>query len=162
MQFFNKAMLNELSLQAKNSPRLRSNRNVHSSLEDTVQRLFIAMEPGSYVRPHRHSESEKWEFFMMVRGKIAMLIFDEEGLITRRIELTPTTGQHGLEIPPNTWHTVVALETNTVFFEVKQGPYTPLAEKDLATWAPKEGLETSKAFIQWFAQAQEGERPPRD
>lgn len=161
MQLFAKEMLDDLSLQAKNSPRLRSNRNIHTSLEETVQRLFIAIEPGSYVQPHRHPEVEKWEFFMVVRGKIAMIIFSEKGYVLKRIELNPATGMHGLEIPPNTWHTVVALETNTVFFEVKHGPYAALTDKDFAAWAPKEGHDACNKYLEWLSNAQEDEKTPK-
>ena len=113
MQLFNKEMLDELSSQAKISPRLRANRNVHASLEETVQRLFIAIEPGSYVQPHRHPEAEKWEFFMVVRGKIAMIIFNDEGCVVKRIELNPATGMYGLEVPLGT---LLRLQQFTLIF----------------------------------------------
>ena len=161
MKFFDNDLLDELSLKAKNAPRLRANHNVHASLEEAVQRLFIAIEPGSYVQPHRHPETEKWEFFMMVRGKVAMLTFDEEGRVLQRTELTPIAGMYGVEVPPNTWHTVCALETDTVFFEAKQGPYIPLSDKDFASWSPKEGHAACNAFLSWLAVAKEGERPPK-
>lgn len=81
MKLFDQALLDELVLKAKASPRLRANHNVHNELHEPVQRLFIAIEPGSYVRPHLHPEAEKWEFFMVLRGKLAALLFDEKGKV---------------------------------------------------------------------------------
>lgn len=157
MKLFDQAILNELVAKAQAAPRKRANLNVHEDLHEPVQRLFIAIEPGSYVQPHRHPEVEKWEFFFVAQGRIAALFFDEAGQVTQRLELTPGGPVYGFEIPPNTWHTVLALESGTVFFEVKQGPYTPLSDKDFAAWAPKEGGEDCAAFWQWMSTAKVGD-----
>jgi cupin fold WbuC family metalloprotein len=160
MKLFDDLLLDELVNQARVSPRLRANFNVHQNMEDLVHRLFIAIEPGSYVQPHRHPEQEKWEFFMMLRGRLAALLFDVQGQVIRREELTPGGPVYGFEIPPNTWHTVTALEPGSIFFEVKQGPYTPLSDKNFAAWAPKEGEPGCSEFIAWLRKAQVGELSP--
>lgn len=158
MKHFNETFFNDLIQRAKNSPRLRANNNVHTSLDEPVQRLFIAIEPGSYVQPHRHPEPEKWEFFMVLRGKLAMLIFDDQGAVIKRYEMSANGTQQGIEVPPNTWHTVTALESGSLFFETKQGPYTPLSDKDFASWAPKEGDSKCADYCEWFSIANVGER----
>ena len=160
MKLFDQALLDELVMKAKASPRLRANHNVHEDLHEPVQRLFIAIEPGSYVRPHLHPEAEKWEFFLVLRGKLAVLLFDEKGVVLRREVLSATGPLRGFEIPPNTWHCVVALESGSVFFEVKQGPYIPMSDKGFAAWAPKEGESGSETFTRWMAHAQVGDSPP--
>ncbi len=157
MKLFDEKLLDDLVSKARASARLRANHNVHASLDDLVQRLFIAIEPGSYVQPHRHPEPEKWEFFMVVRGRLAALLFDDQGKVLQREELTPGGPVYGFEVPPKTWHCVVALETDTVFFEVKQGSYAPLSDKDFAAWAPREGDPEYRGFVQWLAVAQPGE-----
>jgi len=160
MKLFDEKLLADLVSKARASARLRANHNVHANLEDLVHRLFIAIEPGSYVQPHRHPEQEKWEFFMLVRGRLAALLFDEQGKVIRREELTPGGPVYGFEIPPNTWHTVTALESGSVFFEVKQGPYAPLSDKNFAAWAPREGDPACSGFVQWLAKAKAGDVPP--
>lgn len=160
MELFDDRMLDELTAQARVSPRRRANHNVHADLDEAVQRLFIAIEPGSYVRPHRHPEPGKWEFFLVLRGRMAALLFDRQGKVLQRQELSPGGLVHGFEIPPDTWHCVVALAPGSVFFEVKQGPYTPLKDKDFAPWAPAEGEPGSEALCRWFAVARPGELPP--
>jgi cupin fold WbuC family metalloprotein len=157
MQQFDTKLFDELTARAKASPRLRVNHNIHTDLNDPVQRLFIAIEPGSYVQPHMHPEAEKWEFFMVVRGRLAALLFDAQGQVTQRRELTPGGDVSGFEIPSNTWHCVVALESGTIFFEVKQGPYAPLTDKGFASWAPKEGEAGMPEFQQWLVHAQPGD-----
>lgn len=160
MKLFDEKLLDELVGKARDSARLRANHNVHPSLDDMVHRLFIAIEPGSYVHPHRHPEAEKWEFFMVVRGRLAALLFDEQGQVLRREELSPGGPVHGFEIPPNTWHTITALEPGSVFFEVKPGPYTPLSDKNFAAWAPREGDPGCDKFVSWLAQARPGDVSP--
>jgi len=160
MKLFDAGLLDELTRQAQASPRLRANHNVHARLDEPVQRLFIAIEPGSYVRPHRHPEPEKWEFFLVLRGRLAALFFAADGKLLRREELSPGGAVYGFEVPPNTWHCVTALEPGSVFFEVKQGPYTPLSDKDFAAWAPQEGQDRSAEFCAWLAQARPGDLPP--
>jgi cupin fold WbuC family metalloprotein len=150
----------ELSTAAASSTRLRRNLNLHPSYADSVQRLFNAMEPGTYVHPHRHRESDKWELFLVLSGAVAVLSFDDLGKVTKRIELTTEGPILGIEIPEGTWHTLVALVPGTVVFECKRGPYQPLTDKDFAVWAPQEGDPKAAVFVAWFRQAAIGHIPP--
>lgn len=160
MQLFDQGLLDDLVEKAKASPRLRANFNVHADLSDPVQRLFIAIEPGSYVAPHLHPEPEKWEFFLALRGHMAAFIFDESGRVLQRHELLPGSALQGFEIPHNTWHCIVALETGSIFFEVKRGPYTAMSDKSFTLWAPREGEAGCTEFNRWLVQAQVGDRAP--
>ena len=149
-----------LSQKAAASARRRANLNLHPTLEDPVQRFFNALQPGSYVRPHRHLNPEKWEFFLCLSGRMVVLCFDEAGVVTERIELDAEGGNRGVEVPIGAWHTVAALEPNTVVFELKQGPYAAASDKDCAAWAPNEGEVGAERFERWYHTAQVGERPP--
>jgi cupin fold WbuC family metalloprotein len=151
--------LSELSVIAQNSPRHRKNLNIHTSLEAPVQRLFNAMEPETYVRPHRHDRENGWELMLCMRGRFAILLFDDVARVIARIELSDQ-GSLAVEIPPKTWHSVVSLDPGTVMFEVKEGPYTPVDDKDFATWAPCEAASSAKAFLEWLRMAQVGDQAP--
>lgn len=133
------AMLSALSAEAATASRRRKNLNVHESLDDPVQRLLNAFEPGTYVRPHRHTEPPKWELFALISGRAAVLTFDDAGRVSERAELDAAHRVRVVEIPAGTWHTLVALEAQTVLLEVKAGPYVPATPADLAPWAPAEG-----------------------
>lgn len=127
------------SEKAKNSERQRMNYNFHKEASATLQRMLNAMEPSTYIQPHKHENPDKVEVFFVLRGKILLVEFDNEGRITDHIILDPDTGNYGGEIPPGTWHTIISLEPGTVAYEVKDGPYDPSIDKNFASWAPAEG-----------------------
>ena len=142
MQLFGKNFLDELTQSAKNSPRLRQHRNIHQTYHEPCQRLFNAIEPGSYIRPHRHLSDPRDEMLSAIRGLMALVTFDDGGRITKTIRLgTEKFGDNvanSVEVPFSVWHTVVALESGSVLLEIKAGPFDPNQPKDLAVWAPTE------------------------
>ncbi|KGT87781.1 protein WbuC [Erwinia typographi] len=148
--------LRSMSEQAANAVRLRSHRTLHEELSDPVQRLAIAMEPGTYIRPHRHPQT--WELLTPLKGRFVVLQFDESGKVTQRTLL----GDEVLvqEMPAFTWHAVLSLDEGGVIFEVKHGPYQALTEEDCQQWAPPEGGEGTKEVMAWYATAKPGERFP--
>ena len=152
MKIFDADYLNGLTTQALHNPRRRQHRNIHLSYADACQRLFNAIEPDSYIRPHRHASDPREELLVAVRGSMALLTFDDHGAITRVLRFG--TERHGLdlaagaEVPASTWHTVLALEPGSVLLEVKAGPFDPNQPKDLATWAPEEGTEDARLYLQ--------------
>ncbi len=148
--------MTELDREAALSPRRRLNHNLHPQLDDPVQRFFNAMQPGTYVRPHRHTDPARWELFLILRGEVAVLLFDDQGRVQERHELAAAGDLIGIEIPPGAWHTLVAKQPS-VLFELKQGPYNPLSDKDFAPWAPAEGEALSAPCEAWFQRAQQGE-----
>ena len=155
------AELAALSAGASNSVRLRKNLNIHPVLEDPVQRLFNAMEPGTYVRPHRHARVNGWELMLAVRGAFSVLIFDDFGTVAARADIAAGGDAAAVEIPADTWHAVVVTAPGTVMFEVKPGPYSPLDDKAFASWAPAEGESAVIEFVRWYAAARPADRPPR-
>jgi cupin fold WbuC family metalloprotein len=152
--------LDDLSREAAESPRRRRNLNVHPQLDDPIQRLFNAIEPGTYVRPHRHARDSGWELMMAARGAFAVLTFGEDGRVAERIELDGAGGAAAVEIPSWTWHVVVVLEPGTIMFEVKPGPYSPMTDRDFAAWAPLEGDAAAVGFVRWYEHARPGDHPP--
>lgn len=151
MKTLDDGALRALSEQARHSPRLRANRNLHEELSDPVQRLAIAMEPDTLVVPHRHPHT--WELLYPLRGRFVVLHFDEAGTVIERTVLGEDCAL--LENPAGAWHAVLSLDGCGVIFEVKRGPYAPLAEADQAAWAVGRSAAQLNA---WYAVAQVGER----
>jgi len=151
------ALLADLSRQALTSPRLRDNYNFHPRPDDHVQRLCIALEPDSYVRPHRHPEAEKWEFLVALRGRVLVLLFDDDGHVTERLNLEPLGKLSGIEIGANTWHTLLADVSGTVVLEVKQGPYIPVSFSNFADWSPRESSNDVSRYLSWCRSARLGD-----
>jgi cupin fold WbuC family metalloprotein len=145
--------LDQLARQAQASPRRRANHNLHTDLADPVQRLAIAMEPDTYVRPHRHPHT--WELLYPLRGRFLVLYFDELATVTARSVLGEDSA--ALENPAGGWHAVLSLDTGGVIFEVKQGPYAPIAADDYAAWSPAAESLAAARLMNWYARAQPGD-----
>jgi cupin fold WbuC family metalloprotein len=150
-------MLDALARQAQASPRRRANLNLHPRLDDPIQRLAVAMEPDTYVRPHRHPHT--WELLFPLAGSFAVLHFDEAGTLGERTLLGADSCV--VETPAGGWHAVLSLTPGAVIFEVKLGPYRPIAEADYAPWSPAAETPQAAALNAWYATAQIGERWPR-
>ncbi|MBR9728246.1 WbuC family cupin fold metalloprotein [Shewanella intestini] len=143
----------QFSQNAQNAPRHRSHHNLHDTLDAGVQRLFISTEPDTYMRPHRHSEAHKWELFLVLKGQLDLLIFNEQGQVTARHSLSPDTNR-AIEIPPNTWHGYACMQSGTVGLEIKEGAYIPTPKEDFAAWSPAEGESGADDYRNWMRSAQ--------
>lgn len=132
-------LLAEVSAEAKQAPRRRRNRNFHPADDYPGHRLLNAIEPDSYVMPHRHLDPTKDESIVCLRGRLGIVVFGPSGEVDRNIALSPAGENVGVDIPHGAYHSVLALESGTVFFEAKAGPYVPLAGDEKAPWAPVEG-----------------------
>lgn len=135
IKVIDRKLLVETSKKAVASPRRRMNHNFHE-LSDPVQRMLNAIEPGSYIRPHRHLDPDKMEMFIVLKGRGAVITFDDDGLLLECFKLEAGGETLGVEVAPGVWHTVVSSEVGTVFLEIKDGPYLPSTDKDFAEWAP--------------------------
>lgn len=139
-------LLEEVSDKAKISERKRCNYNFHKSTEDSIQRFLNAVEPGTYVRPHKHENPPKTEILIILRGRTLILEFDDDGKITDHAILDSANGGKGVEILPNTWHTFIALQGGSVLYETKEGPFIKETDKVFAKWSPEEGTPVSYEF----------------
>jgi len=140
------ARLDAVTAAARKHPRLRMNDNLHA-MNDPIHRLLNATEPGTYVQPHRHATPRKLETLAVIRGRGAVVLFDASGNVTEKAVLSPTGPALVVEVPPATFHTLIALEPGTVWFEVKAGPYAPHPPQDLAAWAPAPGSPDAALYL---------------
>ena len=124
------AVLDELTAQARASPRLRMNMDLRNGPEDGSQRMLNAIEPGSPLPIHRHKYTS--ETIVCVRGRVVEEFYDElERICTDRIELTPGGPNVLVNVPAGQWHTVRALESGSVLLECKDGKYEPIGPEDI-------------------------------
>lgn len=155
MKRLDRELVEEMAAEAAQAERGRVHRLWHRDHGDPVQRLAMALQPGTYVRPHRHAEPPKWETLVLLAGRVALLLFDDGGRVLDRATLSRTDGCLVLEIPPATWHSLVALEPGSALFEFKQGPFAP---SSFARWAPAEGDPAADLAESWLRSAQAGDR----
>ena len=138
---FSSKYLNTLISEARASDRNRQHRNIHHSFDEKCQRLMNSIDLESYIAPHRHRLDPKRECLIAVRGLFAAVIFSDKGTV-EKIDFFGTEKfknlSVGLELPPEVWHTVVALTQGSVLFEVKEGPFDPKKAKEFASWAPSQ------------------------
>jgi cupin fold WbuC family metalloprotein len=130
-QIINESLLNETSAKAKVNPRLRMNHNIHADLNDPVNRLLNALEPGTVIPVHRHLHPYKNESIVILRGELDVLLYNDNGLIEERITLNSEKGNYGIDISGEIWHSMEVKQEGTVIYEVKTGPYTPITEADI-------------------------------
>ena len=130
-------LLDKLTAQAKASPRLRMNMDLRNSPEDWSQRMLNALEPGTVLPIHRHRTTS--EVVVMLRGRAVQYLYDEQGRETDAVLLAAGAldgdgvpgAVPGMTISKGQWHKLVALESGTVIFEAKDGPYEPIGEEDI-------------------------------
>ena len=141
------ALLDEVCVEAAASPRRRKNRNFHPYDEHPGHRLLNAMQPDSYIPPHRHLDPNKDETFVVLRGLLGLVLFDDTGKVIRLVKVGAGGTAIGVDIPHGTWHTAVALEPDTVFLEAKAGPYLPFTPAEKAPWAPAESTPEAASYL---------------
>ncbi len=124
----NDELLDKVTAEAEASPRLRMNFNLHESLDAKAQRLINVLLPGTPLPIHRHKHTA--ETYVLLRGKMFVIFYDDLGGQTDRHLLDPTQGTYGVQIPKGQWHTVEVIEPSAIL-EVKDGPYTPLQPEDM-------------------------------
>jgi cupin fold WbuC family metalloprotein len=140
--------VDEVIRHSRTSPRKRVIKPFHKRPEDPLHRMLNAVQPGTYVRPHRHLDPPKSEAWILLRGKVLFFTFHDDGRVKTSVELAAGTERFGVDLAPGIYHTILTLAPDTVLFEVKNGPYTPETDKALAPWAPAEGDDGVAAYVE--------------
>ena len=124
-------LLDELSAEARVSPRLRMNRDMRTTVDDNSQRMLNSLEPGTQLPIHRHTETT--EVVVVVRGMIEQRFYDDNGNLTGSWIVEAGGENVGVVVPKGQWHNTVSLKEGTVIFEAKDGAYAPLSPDDVLT-----------------------------
>ena len=130
-----KKLMEDLSQQAKESPRLRQAFDLRTTPHDSSQRILNAVEPGTILPIHRHRGST--ETIIVLRGKVVQHYYDDNGNKTASYELAPNSAQVGMSVPVGQWHALESLEEGSIIFECKDGAYHPLSADDILELTPK-------------------------
>ena len=129
MKVIDLTLLDKVSSEAKESPRLRMNYNFHQSLEDKCHRMLNAVEPGTDIPIHRHPTKD--ESFVILRGKVRSTTYNDDGSIIESVVLCQEDGVYGVNIPKGVWHKLESLESGSCIFECKEGPFVPHEEDSI-------------------------------
>ncbi len=122
------------------NPRRREIHRFHAADAANLHRMINAMQPGTYVRPHRHQNPAKDEAFVALSGRMGFICFHDDGSFSRDdcAVIDAAAGSYAVDAPAGGWHAVIALTPDTAIFEIKPGPYSPMSDKDFAPFAPAE------------------------
>ena len=131
----NKKLMDDLSAQAKENPRLRQAFDLRTTPNDSSQRILNAVEPGTILPIHRHRGST--ETIIVLRGKVVQHYYNDAGEKIASFVLSPSSEQVGISIPVGQWHALESLEEGSVIFECKDGSYQPLSAEDILEVAQK-------------------------
>ena len=148
-------LIDRIAEQARSNVRLRQNYNFHDHSEK-VQRFINVLQPGTYVRPHRHcraADINGFEFFLVLQGTLGLAVLNDRGEIGHWEQASAQGPTRGIELPEGTYHTLVALEPNTVILELKEGPYNPSGDKEFLVQFPLEGTAEAQAIVSMWEQS---------
>lgn len=132
---------------SQKSPRRRVIQPFHKQNSESLHRMFNAVQPDSYVPPHRHLDPPKAEAWIVLQGSLVFFTFEDDGKIRDSILLSRDGDAFGVDLVPGVYHTFVVLEPDTVIYEVKDGPYVASNDKAFAPWAPREGSPDAPAYM---------------
>jgi cupin fold WbuC family metalloprotein len=140
-------MMDQAKTLSQQSPRKRIMLPFHATGDNSLHRMFNAVQTGTYIRAHWHRTPPKDETLMVIQGAVHMFIFDDFGGVLQHFGLKAGREAFGVDIKAGVCHTFVAMEDDTVVFEVKPGPYNAKTDKDFAPWAPEEGTPEGEAYL---------------
>lgn len=129
MKVIDDLLLNSVTEQAKSNPRLRMNYSFHQGLEEKCHRFLNAIEPGSIPPVHHHPTKD--ESYIVIKGRIKVLTYNDDGSLLEEVVLDSREGRYGVDIPKGVWHTLESLESGSVIFECKEGPFLQHEEEGI-------------------------------
>lgn len=159
VQLLGDDLIRQVTEEARQSPRRRTNYNFHRGPEDNAHRFLNVLLEGTYITPHRHLDPPKSEMFLVLEGYAVLFHFEEDGRVCRRYllgrgplpERLPALVEPcpvwGADLAPGIWHTVAAITPLAVCLEVKPGPWNPATDKEFARWAPRENSPGAAAYL---------------
>lgn len=134
----NNKLIEQIARKAKTSPRKRINYNFHKDYNEGIQRILNAADTQTYVRPHKHEALDKTEIFIILKGRVLCVEFNDAGKVIDHLFLDAAKGNFGVEIKPGIWHSFISLKNGSCVYEIKEGPYDPKVDKQFAPWSPAE------------------------
>lgn len=147
--FLDHALFAALAQQADASPRGRQHHNFHE-MDEPCHRMAVGLQPATYIPPHRHLSKDKAETLIVLKGSLGLLIFSELGEVLDKRVMRAGGDCLGVDLAPGTFHGLVVLEADSILFECKSGPYRPVGEGELPSWAPREGEPGVAAYQAWM------------
>ena len=94
-----------------------------SSVRHGLNKLDSALAAPSV---HHHPTKDKT--FILLRVKVWVLTYNDEGKVQEDVVLSLEDDRYGVYIPKGAWHKLESLEPGSVMVECKEGPFVPHEE----------------------------------
>ena len=133
--------------ESRESSRKRIILPIHRKQEAPVQRMINFLQPGTYIRPHKHSMPHASESIVVLKGGILFFIFEKDGEVKKIFKLSDQLAENVIDFEPGVWHNFIVMEQDTILFEVKRGPYDDQTDNTFANWSPEEFSLESKRYL---------------
>ena len=120
-------------------PKRRARLNLHRDDNDLIHEMIIAFRGDSLNMPHRHEG--KSESMHVIKGRVDVVIFDDDGKETRRVRLGARDWRgmpSVFRMAAPLWHTVIPVDDKVVVHETTNGPFLPGKNMEIPPWAPQE------------------------
>ena len=129
----------------RRTPKRRVRINAHPGHDDALHEMIIAIEPGSYIRPHRHPG--KSEAFHIIEGDVDIVVFRDDGEIDEIVSLGEKGGARPFyyRMSEPRFHTLIIRSELLIVHEITNGPFSP-AGTTYAAFAPAEGDPAAAGF----------------
>lgn len=154
-KLFGSEFSHSLKETAAASHRKRAHHNIHRSYNDPVQSIVISLFNGTYIPPHFHRHTHQKELFVLLRGSVKFIFFNDAGCI---MGVTILSAGEMIEILPSTIHSVVALSAEALVLEVKQGPFVADDCKVFPKWTIPEDDPLAVGYVAWLESAGVGDQ----
>ena len=141
------SLIDETLEKARQSSRKRA-MHCFSAAHETVQHMLNTCLNGTYVQPHKHEDPDKTEIISILRGRMAVFTFDDNGKISTCTILDVNGSDKALEIPPGIWHNMMVVGIEAVVHEIITGPYEAESHKKFALFSPPENeIEKAGSYL---------------
>lgn len=140
--------IDDLMRDARKAERKRANLFIHKP-EEALQRTVTALVPGTYLRPQKYDNHDSVALLSILRGKVAVLHFDERGKLEEIIKLDLQGDTKIVDIAPRTYYSLLPLEPS-VLLEIIHGAVIDDTQKQFASWAPEEGNAKVSDFLMYL------------
>ncbi|MCP4912754.1 MAG: cupin fold metalloprotein, WbuC family [Oligoflexia bacterium] len=94
--------------------------NYHDDLESILQTMLILMDSDHKGAIHRHNDKD--ETLTVVKGKLEILFYDDQGNIENTHLLSKN---ETILLKKGSWHQVRCPEGEVYFLEIANGPFRP-------------------------------------
>ena len=101
--------------------------------------MLIVCHRSTIMPPHRHPVGRS-ESYHVVEGEMVICLFDNEGSVSRRINLSDkgSNGAFLYRLSESMWHAPIAISEWLVYHETLTGPFYESETVEFPDWLPKD------------------------